>query len=108
MTNRILFRPDSKQGPCPYYARESLKGRSHSQLYPIKYFRSVHTSPDVFEKATVTGHFGFVFASLTRTLKYQDYRNLVGFEKLGFRDGLVRTEGIIAKNNAPGFQFSTV
>ena len=55
----------------------------------------VHTTLQKFRKATITGHFGFMFEeNQTRLSKLHDYRDAIDVEKLCFRNGLVWTVGL--------------
>jgi len=47
---------------------------------------SLHTSWEKFENAIITGHFGFVFEENWRTRKPNDYRDVIVFGKLRFRN----------------------
>jgi len=54
-------------------------------VFALKMYQmfSVHTTPEKFENATITCHFGFVFEG-TRSGKSRGYRNLAVSEKLRF------------------------
>jgi len=46
---------------------------------------SVHTTPEEFKNATITGHFGFVFEE-NSVWRSHDYRDAIVFEKLRFQN----------------------
>jgi len=47
---------------------------------------SLHTTPEEFKYAAITGHFRFVFERKTRSGKSHDYRDVIVFEKLRFQN----------------------
>jgi len=47
---------------------------------------SVHTTPEEFENATITGHFGCVFEDVYLDRESHDYRDVTVFEKLRFQN----------------------
>ena len=58
---------------------------------------SIHTTPEEFENATITGHFGCVFEeNLDR--ESHDYRDAIVFEKLRFQNDFCPHE-----NEMPAF-----
>jgi len=62
---------------------------------------SIHTTPEEFENATITGHFGCVFEeNLDR--ESHDYRDITIFEKLRFQIVFRPHE-----NEKPGFPNSS-
>ena len=64
---------------------------------------SVHTTSEEFKKATITGHFGFVFEeSRSRKGKSHDYREVLVIEKLRFQNAFRPQE-----NNKPTFSNSS-
>ena len=61
---------------------------------------SVHTTPEEFENATITGYFGFVFEE-TREGKSRDYREVIVSGKLRFQNVFLPTR----KRKADIFKF---
>jgi len=47
---------------------------------------SVHTTPEEFKNATITGHFGFAFEQKTRSGKSHDYHDAIVFGMLRFQN----------------------
>ena len=62
---------------------------------------SVHTTPEEFKSATITGHFGFLFEENSINGKH-DYRNNFAFEKLRFQNVICPHE-----NTKPAFSNSS-
>jgi len=53
---------------------------------------SVSITPDKFENATITGHFGFVFEKTRAGKSRDDHREVIVLKKLRFQNGFVYTE----------------
>ena len=55
-------------------------------LKPHQIMFSLHTSPEEFKNATITGHFGFVFEENSVKEITYDYRDGIVFKRLRFKN----------------------
>jgi len=63
---------------------------------------SVHTTPEEFKNATITGHFGFVFGKKKLGQGNRDDRHVIVFKKLCFQNVFCPHE-----NQKPAFSNSS-
>ena len=72
--------------PLPLYAGGIWKRRFHSG-HTSNVFRVLHTTPEEYYNATITGHFGFCWKK-TRAGKSRGYCDVIVIQKLQFQDFL--------------------